>query len=170
VGKGAQLGEMHRKLYRLFTKLAEAIVGNPEDAEEIVDGVYVHLLEADLPIREFCRHPKAYVVTCVVNEAKRFAEKRAEAPEHIDIAAVDMAPLEHAPAFDKEVLARLRRVLRKMDTGTVSLLGLRYALGYSDADVAELLGMWTWTASQKLWRARREVEKLMLEEEDGEAE
>jgi len=169
VGKAAQIGEMHQKHYRLLRKIAMAIVGNPEDAEEIVHDVYVHVLEADLPIREFCRHPKAYLVTCVVNDAKRFAEKRAAAPELIDIADIDMAPIEQVPAFDKETLERLRRVLRKMDTRTVTLLGLRYAHDYGVAEVAEILGIFRWSAKLRLSRARREVEKLMLEEE-GEAE
>jgi RNA polymerase sigma-70 factor (ECF subfamily) len=154
------LEAIFRAHYRLTYRTAYAVTGSAEDAEDVVQTIFLRLLR-----REFApdlkKNAGAYMYRAAVNLSLNTirAKKR-------QTLAVDRARLEtQAGGADsesaEEIWDRLYSAVAQLDPEAAHILILRYAHDYSDTEIAKLLGVSRTTVAVRLYRARARLRKLM---------
>jgi RNA polymerase sigma-70 factor (ECF subfamily) len=147
--------EHHRLAYRT----AYAVTGSAQDAEDVVQSIFLRLLSRDFP-PDLKRNPGAYLYRAAVNSSLNTirGEKRR-------VLNTDRAVREAEPAPDsesaEEIHRRLYEAVAKLAPDSAHLLILRYAHNYSDAEIAKLLGLSRAAVAVRLFRSRSRLRKLM---------
>jgi len=147
--------ETHGPVYRALW----ASIGNPSDADDCLQDVYLSLLEAEPPkdINEFRKNPKGYLYRAAMNRAKnlhrwRGRQRLVNVPLQ-SLSTEDVATDPRVPA--------LRKALAQMDEDVVALLYLAYVDEVSCKEIAEMQGRSVGYIYLKLARAKYQVKKLM---------
>ena len=152
-------------LYECYNKLmfyiARQILHNEQDVEDAVHQAYIAILENMHKIRHIdTAQTKAFVV--IVTEHKAIDILRQQT-RIVDIDFEDAAAGLVVPPPEEgglaEAIARLPATYRE-------LLMLRYHMGYSISEAAQLLGMRPETAKRLLSRAKKKLEEEMNERTD----
>jgi RNA polymerase sigma factor (sigma-70 family) len=148
-----------RELSPMVYRTARALTGRPEEAEDIVQAIFLKLIERELPV-VFRKDPRAYLYRAAVNMSldvlrsrRRFTftheVDRLESPSPID------------PVFEADHHRRLRAALAQLSPEAVQIVVLRYVHGYSDADIARLLGTSRGAVAVRFFRVRARLKKLV---------
>ena len=154
----------------LIYRTARAITGSTEDAEDIVQTIFLRLLRGDYaanlgtPLRRSGRHvprnPRAYLHQAAVNLALDVLRRRQRRTFIHDVDRLE-SPAPSATDFDGLQHQRLDAALAALEPEAVHILFLRYAHGYTDAEIAGLLGTSRGAVTLRLFRVRRRLKKLM---------
>jgi len=152
-----------REHSRLVYRTAFSVTGSPQDAEDIVQNLFLHLLRRGFPpgLRE---NPKAYLYRAAVNlslnavksRRRHLSTSKSELPEP-DAESVGLRETEHAEHLQR----RLVDALAQLNPRFVELLVLRYEHNYSDAEIGKMLGTSRGAIAVTLYRARARLKKLM---------
>jgi RNA polymerase sigma-70 factor (ECF subfamily) len=156
--------EIFLEHYPMIYRTAYSITGSKPDAEDVLQTIFLRLLQRDVPV-EFKRSPKAYLYRAAVNlalntirsrKSRRFIEDfdRLEAPPAA--AAQDTSTTE-----DEEIQRSLLHAIAQLRPKAVEILILHYEHNYSDAEIAKMLGKSRGTIAVTLYRARARLKKLM---------
>jgi RNA polymerase sigma-70 factor (ECF subfamily) len=159
-----EFAEVFQEHYPMIYRTAYSITGSKPDAEDVLQTIFLRLLQRDVPV-EFKRSPKAYLYRAAVNLAlntlrsrkgRSFIEDfdRLEAPP--DAAAQD------TPKEDEEIQRCLLDAVAQLRPKAVEILILHYEHNYSDAEIAKMLGKSRGTIAVTLYRARARLKKLMV--------
>jgi RNA polymerase sigma-70 factor (ECF subfamily) len=147
----AHCGFIYRTAYRM--------TGNSEDAEDVLQTLFARMLRRDLP-PEFERNPKAYLYRAAVNIALNMIRSRRSMP----IAALDDFE-ETSGSEDSRGQAEMRETLRmalaELSPKAAEILILRHVHGYSDAEIARLLGTSRGTIAVSLFRSRARLRRII---------
>jgi RNA polymerase sigma-70 factor (ECF subfamily) len=148
---------------RLVYRTAFSVTGSPQDAEDIVQNLFLHLLKRGIPpgLRE---NPKAYLYRAAVNLALNSVKSRrchlstseAELPEP-RVESVEL----HEADSKEHLRRRLVDAMAQLNPRFVELLILRYEHNYSDAEIGKMLGTSRGAIAVTLFRARARLKKLM---------
>jgi RNA polymerase sigma-70 factor (ECF subfamily) len=163
------LDAVYREHRKLVYRAAYSILGNPDDAKDVLQTVFLRLirLEApELPSGEFYNSPQRYLHRAAVNEALHILESRhrkRRADDDVECLEIE-APTNESSA-DSVMIRRLQKVMTKLDPNTVSLLMLRYDEGLNNARIAEMMKTSRGSVAMALLRARTRVRRLMRLEE-----
>jgi RNA polymerase sigma-70 factor (ECF subfamily) len=155
-----EVERMFRAHHELVYRTAYSILKNAADAEDVLQTVFLRLVRREVT-PDLRGNVKAYFYRAAVNlsldvvRSKRRYELVADA-ERFDV-AVDSSESQSAERLHR----RLTDALTKLNAETVHLLLLRYAHGYSDKQIAELLGATRGAIAVRLLRARARLRKLM---------
>ena len=155
-----EVERMFREHYELVYRTAYSILKNPADAEDVLQTVFVRLVRREAAPAHG-GNVRGYFYRAAVNasldivRAQRRYELVADA-ERFDVAA-DASDSQRAERLDR----RLTHALTRLNPEAVHLLLLRYAHGYSDRQIAELLGLTRGAIAVRLLRARARLRKLM---------
>ena len=146
--------------YVLVYRTAYGVTGRVEDAEDVVQTVFLRLLKRDRP-RDFLKNPKGYLYRAAVNQSLTIVQKRqrralTEASE--DLAATVPA---RASSRAEELHRKLYEAIAQLNPKAASMLILRYLHNYSDADIAKLLGTSRGVIAVTLYRSRARLKKLL---------
>ena len=129
----AGFAELYERHYEAVFRAALRVTGNPADAEDVLQTVFLRVLARGEDVEEVAT-PAAYFRRAAVNAAVDVLRRR---ELHAESAYDDLAP--HAavqpPLLLKE---RLRRALAAVDSDDASLFLLRHVEGLS---IEELAGM-----------------------------
>src|SRR5262245_1714863 len=139
-------------------RTARALTGSPEDAQDVVQTIFLRLIRGDYSAG-LQANPKGYLYRAAVNlslDALR-ARRRFTGPQDLD-RLESPAP---AAGFDEGRHAALDRALAQLPPKAVQILTLRYVHGYSDADIARLLGTSRGAMALRLFRLRSRLKKLI---------
>ena len=155
-GPGRLLFEEIYERYRgLMLHVALGILKQPEDAEDAVQNAFLSLLKISGRIRSACSpETQALCVITVRHKAIDILRRRRDYPEEdmtLFTPPVPGIPEEHGLAA---ALARLPDRYR-------DLILLRYDLGYSTKEIAELTDTTRAAVQKTLFRARKALEKEM---------
>ena len=155
-----EIERLFQEHYELVYRTAYSILRNAADAEDVLQTVFVRLVR-----REATPDPgsnvKGYFYRAAVNvsldvvRAKRRYELVADT-ERFEV-AVDSSESQRAERSHRQ----LTDALARLSADTVHLLLLRYAHGYSDKEISELLGATRGAIAVRLLRARARLRKLM---------
>lgn len=146
--------ENHALVYRV----AYRITGNSEDAEDVLQTLFLRLLHREvLPDME--RNPKAYLHRAAVNIALDVIKYRArnvtaDMDDHLQQHASKPFPL---PAF--QIQEWLREALGELSPKAAQIFVLKHIEGYDNSEIAELLGTSRGTIAVLLFRARARLKK-----------
>ena len=157
-----ELERLFQTYYDPVFRLAYRVTGNAEDAEDVLQTIFLRLLrheEVDLQ-----PNPKAYLMRAAVNASLDIARSRAKRP----LVAVDDAAQEFfvspdaGPARQQEE-RELQRILRaavaKLDGKSGQIFVLRYFEGYGNREIAEILGMSPLVVGVMLHRSRAKLRR-----------
>lgn len=145
------------------------ITGSLEDAEDVLQGVFIRLLQRPEGLPALAGEDAGpYLHRAAVNAALDLLRARARRPaQGLDLQAP--APDEGAEQrLDQQALAgRLRRSLAQLSPRAAEMVTLRYLEGLSNQEVAALTGSSESTVAVTLFRARQTLrQELGAEGED----
>lgn len=156
------LPEEFERIYRehsqFIYRTAYRITGNREDAEDVLQNLCVRMLRRELP-PEFERNPKAYLYRAAVNVALNLVRSK---PRSVQTDAVfDLEDPSSRPRSrgEVEIFEGLRRTVAELNKRAAEILILRYVHGYSDVEIAKLLGTSRGTIAVSLFRSRARLRK-----------
>jgi RNA polymerase sigma-70 factor (ECF subfamily) len=162
------LDALYRDHGKLVYRAAYSILGNPDDAKDVLQTVFLRLVRLEAPeLRSgFHRSPQRYLHRAAVNEALHILEsghRRMRSDEDVECLEIETPPNESS--YDNVMIRRLQKVMTKLDPDTVSLLMLRYDADFNNAQIAEMMGTSRSAVAMALMRARRRLKKMMRLEE-----
>ena len=139
---------------------AYGITRSREDAEDIVQTIFLRLFRSGLP-PDLHKNPKGYLYCAATNQSLTLLRSRRRRPA----ADIETADIAHGAAGEQPDLFLNRRLydaIENLNPKEVQALMLRYAHGYTDAEIAKLLGASRVSVAVRLHRAKAHLKKLLL--------
>jgi len=152
--------QIYREHAQFIYRTAFRITGDSQDAEDVLQNLCVRLLRRELPA-DFSKNPKAYLYRAAVNLSLNVIRARLRsAPAD---PAIDMEDPASRPRSrgEEQIFETLRHTLTELNEKAAEILILRYVHGYSDAEIAKLLGTSRGTIAVSLFRTRARLRKSM---------
>jgi RNA polymerase sigma-70 factor (ECF subfamily) len=152
--------EIFEEHYVLVYRTAYGVTGRVEDAEDVVQTIFLRLLKRESP-RDFVRNPRAYLYRAAVNLSLTVVQtrRRRALTEESDELAVSIPARASSQAED--VHRRLYEAIALLSPKAAHILILRYLHNYSDAEIAKLLGTSRGVIAVTLFRSRARLKKLL---------
>jgi len=171
-----QIGMKQQQFERLFAKYqrvvycgAYSVTGNTPEAEDALQSLFLKLIDQGFS-EDAVQDPAAYLFRAGANEARQMyrAEER-RSRNHTD----DEVGLLSDPATDRNPGAqamreRLLEAMDRLDPEQADILLLRVERGYSDTEIADLLGKTRGAVAMALHRAKERLKELMCDERNTE--
>jgi RNA polymerase sigma factor (sigma-70 family) len=139
-----------REHYALIYRTAYSVTGSSHDAEDVLQNIFLWLIRRGIPsdLRDF----RAYLYRAAVNSSLSIVKARKrEVSVEVEVSTSD------APD-DRRMLMN---AIAQLDERSVELLILRYEHGYTDAEIAKLLGTSRGLVAVALHRARARLKKML---------
>ena len=163
---GRPLPEDFEKIFEahheLVYRAAYRITGNAEDAEDVLQTLFLRLLRREV-LPDLDRNPKAYLHRAAVNLGLDIVRQRGRhvQPEDIDGQIEDHRPGPERQHQGTQIHDGLRAALAEMPPRSAEIFLLRYVEGYDNAEIAEMVGTSRGTVAVLLFRSRSRLKKAM---------
>ncbi|MEW6237099.1 MAG: sigma-70 family RNA polymerase sigma factor [Candidatus Omnitrophota bacterium] len=160
----AELAERHG---RMVYTAAYRILGDADDAEDVLQDVFLKLLRTDGSllrsdaVREWGAYLRVMAVRCAVDFLRRDRLHRSENTESFEQLA---APAEYNPhrlAEQKQMAALLRQALQSLSEREAQIFALRYFEELSYEEIAAQLDLNTTLVGVVLHRARQRLREIL---------
>jgi len=142
----------------MIYRTAYGVTGSREDAQDILQTVFIKLLRRDRP-EEFCENPKAYLYRAAVNLSldSMKARRRRRLVDEADLADLP------SPETDsrEEDHRRVYEAVAALPPKNREMVILRYVHEYSDAQIAGMLGKSRAAVAVSLFRSRLLLRKIL---------
>jgi RNA polymerase sigma-70 factor (ECF subfamily) len=155
-----EFDKIFHQYYPLIYRTAYRITGISEDAEDIVQSVFLRILRSGLPAG-FDENPKAYLYRAAVNAGLNVVRSRRHHVLSADPEASAVFDNPNSPNARSPIHGLLIEAIAKLEPHVVEMLLLRYEHDYSDAEIAKLLGKSRGVVAVTLYRARARLKKLL---------
>jgi RNA polymerase sigma-70 factor, ECF subfamily len=157
------LEKLFREHAQMIHSTAYVITGHRQDAEDVLQSIFVKLLQHGLT-PEVRQQPARYLYRAAVNLSLNVlrARKRRRLVDGVDTLEIP-APgemREHLRGRD-ERQERLTEAMAGLKPRALEILLLHYAHDYSDAEIATLLGTSRGTIAVTLYRIRARLRTLL---------
>ena len=137
------------------------MTGSREDAEDILQTVFVGLMSREFP-KDFEKNPKGYLYRAAVNRSLNVLEARRRRPQLVEAAHVpEPAVSPEDPCFKQEMHRHLYQAITKLSRPEAEMLTLHYVHDASDAEIATMLGVSRTVVAVRLFRSRARLKKLI---------
>jgi RNA polymerase sigma-70 factor (ECF subfamily) len=152
----ASFDALYERHYEAVFRAAARVTGNPADAEDVLQTVFLRIL-SHADHEEAARRPAAYFRRAAVNAAVDLLRRRATHGETVydDLAGADAV---ETPPLLKE---QLRRAIATLDSDDAALFLLRYVEGLSNEELASLFQLEKNNVAVRLHRIRIRLQKEM---------
>jgi RNA polymerase sigma-70 factor (ECF subfamily) len=153
--------EFHEFVYRT----AYGVTGRAEDAEDVVQTVFLRLLRREVP-PDLQKNPKAYFYRAAFNTALsvlRSRRRRRLAVQDTEALAVPPAAAS-TPELSEELEQKLAGAIARLTPESAQILILRYVHGCDLAEIAKLVGTTRSTVAVSLFRSRARLKKIIGEQ------
>ena len=155
-----ELEAVFRAHYRMTYRTAYAVTGSSQDAEDVVQTIFLRLARREFP-DGLKNKPAAYLYRAAVNLSLNTIRSRKRrilngAPPIADA----LHALEESDSAE-EIHRRLYEAVAELTPESAHILLLRYVHEYSDAEIAKLLGTSRGVIAVSLYRSRARLRKLM---------
>lgn len=161
---GTRLGQEFEGLfhehYPLVYRTAFRVTGRAEDAEDVVQTLFLRLVRSGLP-PGFSENPKGYLYRAAVNVALNVVRSRRRHVLTSDGDLQDVPDEFDSTTAESPIQEMLIEAIAQLDPPVVEMLVLRYEHDYSDAEIAKLLGKSRGVVAVTLYRARARLKKLL---------
>ena len=156
-----QLDALYLEAREMVLHTAYRTTQDKEDAEDVLQTVFLRLLQRPERQRDFCRNPKGYLYRAAINEALHVISAR----ERQRLTDDDVDSLEIlAPEPDSgrdEQIRRLHEAMAKMKPDVAEILNLHYYDEHSCLDIAKMQDKPLGRVLVELFRARAELKKAI---------
>src|SRR5688500_14010275 len=153
------LEEVFRHHASLVYRTARAITGSSEEAEDIVQTVFLRLVRGEYA-NNLRTNPKGYLYRAAVKGSLDALRARRRRTFIRDLDQIESSP-PGAPAFGGRAYHELDAALAQLDPHSLEILTLRYVHDYSDAEIARMLGVSRGAMALRLFRLRRRLKMLL---------
>jgi RNA polymerase sigma-70 factor (ECF subfamily) len=149
-----EFAELYERHYEAVFRAALRVTGNPADAEDVLQTVFLRILARAGDIVGVAATPSAYFRRAAVNAAVDLLRRRAVRAESVfdDRALHATVP---PPSLLKE---QLRRAIATLDTEDASLFLLRHVEGLSIDELAAMFELEKNNVTVRLHRIRRRLQ------------
>jgi RNA polymerase sigma-70 factor, ECF subfamily len=145
----------------LVYRTAYAVMGNREDADDILQTVFLRLLRR-VPAPDFGANPKGYFYRAALNLSLDTIKIRRRHPQGTENPEQVSAPLHSAEeTFDDDMHRRLYEAIAQLSPEAAEILILRYVHNTSDAEIATMLGVSRTVIAVRLFRTRARLKELI---------
>ena len=156
-----RLEDLFRKHHRRVFRVAYRITGNPMDAEDALQTVFMRLLRRE-ESPTLSDDPTAYLHRAAVNAAldivRSRRSNRAEALEEVESTLADSSGLgQERQVESREIKEEVRKALARLNPKMAEVFALRYFEGYGNNEIARMLGTSRSTIGVMLHRARHSL-------------
>jgi len=151
--------DFFRKHFDLVHSTAFAVTGNREDADDVVQTVFLRLLRRELP-RDVQKNAKAYLYRAAVNESLNIIRRRRRHPT-TDLNGVDVSAKDVEAVQAEAVHRKLYEAITELKPKAAEILILRYVHEYTDVQIARLLGTSRGTIAVNLYRTRVRLKRIL---------
>lgn len=159
-GDESALGRLYERLGPNVFALALHMLGNREDAEEVLQDSFVKLYRNAGRFDPELGSARAYLYTIARNEARMRLRRNRGRPKHRSLDDGEAAPEVAASNGDAVLLSG---ALASLDADEVKLLRATFFDGFSHAELAESTGLPLGTLKSRIRRALRKLRGLMGE-------
>jgi RNA polymerase sigma-70 factor (ECF subfamily) len=154
--------ELFREYYLLLYRSAYGVTGNRQDAEDVLQSLFVKLLQNGVPA-DLTHNPARYLHRAAVNLSLNVlrTRKRRSLVGGVEDLAI---PVFDGPAAERqhqELHDRLMHALAQLRPRALEILLLHYKHDYTDVQIAEMLGTTRGTIAVTLFRIRARLRKLI---------
>jgi RNA polymerase sigma-70 factor (ECF subfamily) len=153
--------EVFREHHQLVYRTAYTVTGNHQDAEDVLQRIFLRLLEREFPL-DLNVSPKKYLYRAAVNMSLNIVRTRKRHGLTEDVEQLNLPSPEAELSHDEEIQQKLVDAIAQLSPQIVEILILRYEHDYSDAEIAKMLGRSRGVIAVTLYRARARLKKLML--------
>ena len=155
-----EFAELYETHYAVVYRAALRITGNPADAEDALQTVFLRILgnltrEADPPA---ARNPEAWFRRAACNAAIDILRRRTARAE---VGMDDVVPLKLIVKPEALLKEQLRRAIAALEPEDAELFLLRYVEGFSNGDLAEIFRQEKNNIAVRLHRIRQALQKEM---------
>jgi RNA polymerase sigma-70 factor (ECF subfamily) len=148
-----------REHYQLIYRAAYRITGSAEDAEDVLQTLFLRLLRRENPL-EVEKNPKAYLHRAAVNIALDVIKLRKRNVSTEDgIQVEDESPGQDRRHTGNQIQEWLRGALADISPKAAEMFVLRHIEGYDNTEIAKMLGTSRGTVAVLLFRARARLKK-----------
>ena len=146
--------ENHALVYRV----AYRITGNNEDAEDVLQTLFLRLLRREI-IPDMDRNPRAYMHRAAINISLDIVKLRSRTVSGTNLEEHQerTTQTERMPAF--RIQDWLRDALGELNPKAAEIFILKHVEGYDNAEIAKMLGTSRGTVAVLLFRARTRLKK-----------
>jgi RNA polymerase sigma factor (sigma-70 family) len=155
------LEEIFREHSRLVYRTAYSITGSWQDAEDVLQNVFLKLLEREGSL-EFTTSAGAYLYRAAVNLSLNVVQSRKRQELTDDADSFELPAPAPASSLDDEMRRILMDAIAQLRPRAVEILILHYEHNYSDAQIAKMLDTSRGVIAVTLYRARARLKKLVL--------
>jgi RNA polymerase sigma-70 factor (ECF subfamily) len=152
--------EVFREHSQFIYRSAYSVTGNRQDAEDVVQNIFVKLLERKLP-SALINNPRGYLYRAAVNQALNAVRSRKRQRLDDDVELHDVPSREAGQGEDSQVRRLLLDAIAQLKPKAVEILILRYEHNFSDAEIAQMLGTSRGTVAVTLNRTRARLKTFM---------
>lgn len=135
----------------LVFRTAYRITGNPADAEDVLQTVFLRLLKRNEP--EPMHQPESYLRRSAINASLDLIRTRREV-------ATGALP-EPAAGSGEELRHSLKQALASLDPKHAEMFILRFFEGHSNQEIARMLGVSALLVAVTLHRTRNRLQKML---------
>src|SRR4030095_17252518 len=155
-----ELEQLFRQHYAMLYRTAYSLLGNPADAEDVPQTIFLRLLRSGSP-PDIQKNAAGYLYRAAVNASlsiirDRKHESLACDTEHFE-SAIDTARTHSA----EDAHRRVTELLAELPPEAAQILILRYVHNYSDADIAKMLGASRGAIAVRLVRLRIRLKQFV---------
>jgi RNA polymerase sigma-70 factor (ECF subfamily) len=156
----AEFDQIFRENYQLVYRTAYGVTGSPEDAEDVLQTIFLRLVRRELP-PGLLRNPKAYLYRAAVNLSLNTIRLRKRIVLTDDTGRFEAAGQSAESESAEELHQRLYAAIAELEPEAGQILILRYVHNYSDAAIAKMLGKSRTVIAVRLFRSRARLRKLI---------
>jgi RNA polymerase sigma-70 factor (ECF subfamily) len=157
-----EIEELFREHYQLLYRSAYGVTGNRHDAEDVLQSLFVKLLQNGLP-PDLKPNPARYLHRAAVNLSLNVLRnrKRRRLVDGVEDLAIPVFDGRNADTQYQQFHGRLVRALAQLKPRALEILLLHYKHDYSDVQIAKMLGTTRGTIAVALYRIRARLRKLI---------
>lgn len=152
--------EAYERHGRALIRKAFRLLGNAEDARDVVQGLF-----ADLHQRGEMPNDLPYLYRAVTNRCLTFLRDSANRARLLERNDTTLLPAARTPCDDRIIgLDLLAKLVRELDDAETEVLTYRYLDDMTQEEIATLLGVSRKTVGHRLDRVREAVRRIAGEE------
>jgi RNA polymerase sigma-70 factor (ECF subfamily) len=156
-----EFGTIFKENARLVYQTAYGVTGRHEDAEDVLQTVFLQLMRQEFP-PDLRKNPQAYLYRAAINSSLNIVRRR-----RYEVLIDQDTHFEATSAMADNAEAEIRRLyeaIAKLKPDAAEIVILRYMHNKSDAEIAKILGRSRGAIALVLFRSRLRLKKLLTEQ------
>ena len=160
VDRSEEFEGLFREHYLLVYRTACVITGRPEDAEDVLQTIFLRLMRRSAP-PDIRKNPKGYFYKAAVRLSLDTIRSRRREVLTSDFGAIEARLCAEGSNSQVTPDRRLTEMLARLSPRTVEIVTLRYVHDCTEPEIAKLLHISRGAVAVTLFRARIRLRKLL---------